>query len=49
MHKRDDRLSQWAMKIKERRGHNVAAVALANKLACIRWALAMHQTEFKLQ
>lgn len=47
MHKRDDRLSQWACRIKERRGHNVAAVALANKLARICWALASNNTEFK--
>lgn len=49
MHKRDDRLSQWACRIKERRGHNIAAVALANKLARICWAMASTNTEFKLK
>ena len=48
MHKRDDQLSRWACRIKERRGHNIAAVALANKLARICWALASNNTEFKL-
>ena len=47
MHKRDDKLSQRACRVKERRGHNVAAVALANKLARICWALASNNTEFK--
>ena len=33
-----DRLSRWALAIQARRGANVAAVALANKLARIAWA-----------
>ena len=33
-----DRLRAWALEIQERRGHNKAAVALANKLARIVWA-----------
>jgi transposase len=37
--KKDDRLLRWALGLSERRGHNVAAVALANKLARIAWAL----------
>lgn len=49
MHLRDDRLSRWATKLKERRGHNVATVALANKLARICWALAKHETEFTVR
>ena len=49
MHKRDDRLSQWACRIKERRGHNVAAVALANKLTRICWAMANSNTDFRLK
>src|ERR1700726_4941564 len=37
-HKRDQR-SRWAMRIKQVRGYNKAAVALANKNARIIWAL----------
>ena len=33
-----DRLRTWALDLQERRGHNKAAVALANKLARIVWA-----------
>jgi len=39
---RDDRLSQWATGIAQRRHPNVAAVALANKNARIAWALLRH-------
>ena len=49
MPKRSDRLSQWACKIKERRGHNIATVALANKLARICWAIAKNNTAFELK
>ena len=49
MPKRSDRLSQWACKIKERRGHNIATVALANKLARICWAMAKNNTTFELK
>lgn len=37
-----DRLLSWASKLSERRGFNVAAVALANKMARIIWALLAH-------
>ena len=33
-----DRLRQWALKCKQLRGHNITAVALANRLARIIWA-----------
>lgn len=36
---KDDRLLQWALKLKETKGFNVAAVALANKLARVIWAM----------
>jgi transposase len=29
----------WAKKLQERRGYNVAAVALANKMARVIWAI----------
>ena len=36
--KKPSRVALWALKVHQRRGHNVAAVALANKLARIAWA-----------
>jgi transposase len=44
--KNPDRLRAWALKIEQSRGHNKAAVALANKLARIAWAVSVHRTEF---
>lgn len=49
MHNRDDRLSRWANRLKARRGHNIATVALANKLARICWSMAANNTEFQFQ
>ena len=37
--KHDDPLSQWALALKQRAGHNRALVALANKNARILWAM----------
>lgn len=37
-----DKLLCWARKLAERRGRNVAAVALANKMARVIWALLAH-------
>jgi transposase len=36
---RPDQLRAWALKVQERRGHNIATVALANKLARIVWVV----------
>ena len=47
MPKKTDSLSRWACRIKERKGHNVAIVALANKLARISWAIAANNTDYK--
>jgi transposase len=33
------RLQQWAVTLAERRGHNKAAIAVANKLARIVWGV----------
>ena len=44
---RRDRLSLWALDIQNRRGHNKAAVALANKLARRAWAAWSHDTDFQ--
>jgi transposase len=38
-HRREDRLSRWVLALRERRGWQKAAVALANKNARILWAL----------
>lgn len=44
---KEDSRSKWIQSIKERRGSNKAAVALANKNARIIWALLAHGTEYK--
>lgn len=38
-----DPLLRWALRVQERRGANIAAVALANKLARIAWAVLAKQ------
>jgi transposase len=43
---KDDRLSRWVNRLRERRGVNKAAVALANKLARMGWALLRHGTVY---
>jgi len=43
----DDRLSRWAKQLIERRGKHKAAIAVANKLARIIWAMSYHQTEYR--
>ncbi len=40
------RLQQWALDLEQRAGHNRAAVALANKMARISWAVWCHAREF---
>ena len=44
--KKDDRLSRWVVRLSERVGHNKAAVALANKMARIAWAVIRKQEPF---
>jgi transposase len=39
-------LQRWALHTEQRRGHNVATVAVANKLARIVWAVWTHQRPF---
>ena len=45
--KKEDKKSKWIQSIKERRGFNKAAVALANKNARTIWALLAKETEYK--
>ena len=42
-----DRLSRWALAVQARRGANVAAVALANKLARIAWAVLARERSYE--
>lgn len=44
-----DRLRAWALHLQQRRGHNKAAVALANKMARIVWAVWRHETSYQSQ
>jgi transposase len=39
-------LQHWALQTQQRRGHNIAAVAVANKLARIVWAVWRQQRPF---
>ena len=41
-----DRLRTWALQVERLRGHNKAAVALANKLARIAWAVWRNGNDF---
>jgi len=43
---RSDKMSRWAMALKERRGYHRAVVALAAKNARILWALLTRQSDF---
>jgi len=45
--KNPDRLQAWALRVHDRRGHNRAAVALANKIARIAWAVWSNGTLYQ--
>ena len=45
--KEPDRLREWALRLEKTAGHNKAAVALANKLARVAWAVWKHQRRFE--
>ena len=45
--KHDDRKNRWVKGIDQRRGKNIAAVAVANKNARIAWALLSKQTTYQ--
>jgi transposase len=45
-HKPLDRLRRWALDCEQRRGHNKAAVALANRMARIVWATWKYERAF---
>ena len=45
--KNPDRLQTWALRVYDRRGHNRAAVALANKIARIAWSVWSQNTLYQ--
>lgn len=44
--KHNDRLRTWALQVQSRQGHNKAAVALANKMVRIAWAVWTKDTPY---
>jgi transposase len=44
---KEDRLSQWVSRIAHKRHPNIAAVALANKMARIAWAMMKNGTDYQ--
>jgi transposase len=44
-----DRLSRWALELSKRRGPNIAAVALANKMARIAWVVLARGERYQVQ
>jgi transposase len=47
--KEPDGLRRWALEVERRQGHNKAAVALANKLARIIWAVWRQERSFAVE
>lgn len=45
-HQQPDRLREWAHKLAQTHSHNKAAVAVANKLARIAWAVWRNERPF---
>jgi transposase len=45
--KQPDQLRRWALQVERLRGHNKAAIALANKMARIVWAVWHHERPFE--
>lgn len=46
-HRHQDKRSRWVGDIKQRRGQNISAVAVANKNARVVWALLSRQTNYE--
>ena len=46
-HPQPDRLRTWVLDLQQRRGHNKATVALANKLARIVWAVWLRDADYQ--
>ena len=45
---KQDPLSRWALAVEARRGHNIATVALANKLTRIAWVVMKENRNFRV-
>ena len=45
--KQPTQLQQWALELKQRSGHNIAAVALANKMARIIWCVWTREENYE--
>jgi transposase len=43
---KDDRLSRWIIDLQSRRHANVVAVALANKMARMAWAMMTRDVDY---
>jgi len=46
--RKQDRRSRWAMEVEGRRGRNIAAVALANKMVRSAWVLLSRNEEYQM-
>lgn len=44
----EDRLYAWALRVQARRSHNTAAVAVANKLARMAWAISCEERRYRV-
>lgn len=44
---KEDRLSRWVVALAKRSHPNVAATALANKMARVAWAMLRHGTNYE--
>jgi transposase len=45
--RKTDARSRWIMRLEQRRGKNIATVAIANKNARIAWALLTTESEYR--
>jgi transposase len=45
--RKTDARSRWIQKVEQRRGKNIAAVAIANKNARIAWALLTSDAQYR--
>jgi transposase len=48
-HRKSDRISHWAARVEQRRGKNIAAVAMANKMVRMAFALIKNEDFYRQQ
>ena len=46
VHRKSDRISCWAARLEQRRGKNIAAVAMANKMVRMAFALLENKQNY---